>query len=90
MNTVSILRNIFSSGTEAEYGAMFMNAREALPPRQALIEMVHKQPPTPMQSDNVTSIEISNETIRQKHSKTIDMRFHRIQGRVCQKQFDIY
>ena len=90
LNTASILRNIVSSAAEAEYGGMFMNARAALPLQQALIEMGYKQPTTPMQSDNDTTTGIANEIMKQKHSKKIDMRFHRIQDCVCQKQFVIY
>ena len=67
-----------------------MNARAALPLRQALIKMGHKQPPTPMQPDNDTATRISDETIKQKHAKTINMQFHWIQDRVCQKLFDIH
>ena len=69
LNTASIVRNSVSSPAEAEYGGMFMNARAALPLRQALIEMGHKQPPTPMQSDNDTATGIANESIKQKYSK---------------------
>ena len=89
-NTASILKNVVSSASEAEYGALFMNAKAALALRQALEDMGHKQPPTPIQTDNDTATGIANQSIKQKHSKTIDMRYHWIQDRIQQKQFNVY
>ena len=88
--TASILKNVVSSASEAEYGALYMNAKAAVSLRQALIDMGHKQPPTPMQTDNDTATGIANQTIKQKHSKTIDMRYHWIQDRIKQGQFDVF
>ena len=45
-----------SSAAEAEIGALYINAREAIPQRQLLEEMGHPQPPTPIQKP-VTPIE---------------------------------
>ena len=86
----SILKNVVSSASEAEYGALFMNAKAAVSLRQALTDMGHPQPPTPLQTDNDTATGIANQTIKQKFSKTIDMRYHWIQDRVQQGQFDVY
>ena len=44
-----------SSSAEAELGSLFINFKEDIPARQALEEMGHKQPPTPMQTDNTTA-----------------------------------
>jgi hypothetical protein len=41
-----------SSATEAELAALYIMAREAEYIRIVLEEMGHKQPPTPMQTDN--------------------------------------
>jgi len=40
-----------------------------------LEELGHKQPPTPIVTDNLTAKGIANDDIRQKRSKAIDMRF---------------
>ena len=48
------------------------------------------QPPTPMQFENSIAEGFSNRTIKQKHSKAIDMRFCWVQDRFRQKQFLIY
>ena len=44
-----------ASAAESEIGAAFDNAREALPLRQALIDLGHPQPPTPIRTDNSTA-----------------------------------
>ena len=53
----------------------FYNAKEDLPFRAILAEMVHPQPPTPMKVDNETAIGFLKITMKQKRSKAIDMRF---------------
>jgi hypothetical protein len=46
--------------------------------------------PTPLQTNNSTAFGILNETIKQKRSKAMDMRYHWLTDRVRQKQFDVY
>ena len=60
LNTAQIIKAVMSSAAEAELGAMFINAREAVPCRKTLQEMGHKQPRTPMQIDNSTAIGVAN------------------------------
>jgi hypothetical protein len=78
------------SAAEAEIGASYVNGQEAIPLRTALEELGHPQPPTPMQVDNTTAVGFANDTIKQKRSKAIDMRFYWIQDRARQGQFLIY
>jgi hypothetical protein len=68
----------------------FKNAQTAAPLRFALIELGHKQPETPLRTDNSTAYRIFNETIKQKRSKSMDMKYYWLQDRVRQKQFDVY
>jgi hypothetical protein len=56
----------------------------------ALEEMGHPQPATPMATDNSTASGIATDTVKQKRSKAIDMRFYWIRDRVRQGQFHIY
>jgi hypothetical protein len=84
------MREVLSSASEAELGALFHNGKEACPIRIALTEMGHPQPATPMATDNTTASGIANETVKQKRSKAIDMRFYWIRDRVRQGQFEIY
>jgi hypothetical protein len=85
-----IMRKVLSSAAEAELGALFHNGKEACPLRIALEEMGHPQPATPMATDNNTASGIATDTVKQKRSKAIDMRFYWIRDRVSQGQFNIY
>jgi hypothetical protein len=62
----SIIKHVMSSTTEAEVGSIFSNAKEAAPLRVMLEEMGHKQPPTPIQTDNSTANGILNNKLNQK------------------------
>jgi hypothetical protein len=86
----SIMSVVLSSATEAELGALFYNAKDATAFRVPLDELGHPQPPTPIQTDNACASGIANETIKQRRSKAIDMRFYWVKDRVEQKQFIIY
>ena len=51
-----ILKHGVSSSADAKIGALFANSRKAIPARTMLMEMGHKQPPTPAQTDNTTTL----------------------------------
>ena len=85
-----IMREVVSSAAEAELGALFHNGKDACPIRIALEEMGHPQGPTPIITDNSTASGIANDTVKQKRSKAIDMRFYWIRDRVRQGQFQIF
>ena len=74
-----------SSAQEAETGAGFFNAKQLLPLRLALEDLGHPQGPTPIQFDNKAATAIINETVSQKRSKAMDMRFYWLRDRVKQQ-----
>jgi hypothetical protein len=84
------MHNVLASAAKAKIGALFLNGQEALPIRVTLTELGHMQPATPMQTDNSTAASFANDTIKQKRSKAIDMRFYWIKDRVRQGQFILY
>jgi hypothetical protein len=90
LNVASVIKNVVASASESEVGACFHNAQSGAPLRVTLTEFGHTQLPTPLQTDNSTAFSILNETIRQKQSKAMDMRYHWLTDRVRQKQFDVY
>jgi hypothetical protein len=90
LNVAAVIKNVVASAAESEVGACFHNAQSGAPLRVTLTEMGHTQPPTPLQTDNSTAYGIANETIKQKRSKAMDMRYHWLTDRVRQKQFDVY
>ena len=85
----NIIRNVMSSAAEAEVGAIFDNAKAALPLRATLQEMGHPQPTAEILTDNTTAEKIANDTCKQKQSKATDMRFCWIRDRIKQKQFQV-
>jgi hypothetical protein len=90
LNVASVIKNVVASAAESEVGACFHNAQSGAPLRVTLTEMGHTQPPTPLRTDNSTAFGILNETIKQKRSKAMEMRYHWLTDRVRQKQFDVY
>jgi hypothetical protein len=78
------------SAAEAECGGLYMNAKEAVPMRITLEELDHPQPATPIRTDNSTADGIMNKTVKQKQSKSMDMRFYWLQDQVEQGQFRIF
>ena len=79
-----------SSAAEAELGALYIMAREAVYIRQILQELGHKQPRTPMQTDNTTAEQIINNKVQPKRTKAMDMRFHWLRDRELQEQLRFY
>ena len=79
-----------SSATEAELAALYIMAREAVYIRIILEELGHKQPPTPLQTDNSMAEGVVNGKVQPKRTKAMDMRFHWLRDRECQRQFRIY
>jgi hypothetical protein len=89
-NVSKILDVVVGSASEAEIAATYLNGQDAVPIRTTLEELSHPQPPTPMQVDNTTAAGFANQTMKQKRSKAMDMRFHWIKDRVRQQQFLVY
>jgi hypothetical protein len=90
LNVASVIKNVVASAAESEVGACFQNAQTAAPLRVTLLELGHEQPATPLRTDKSTAYGILNETIKQKRSKSMDMKYYWLQDRVRQKQFDVY
>ena len=90
LNIAHIIKHVMSSATEAELAALYIMAREAVYIRIILEEMGHKQPPTPLQTDNSMADGVVNGKIQPKRTKAMDMRFHWLRDRECQEQFRIY
>ena len=90
LNISKVLTAVMSSAAEAELGALYINAREAIPMRHLLEEMGHKQPPTPIQTDNSTAHGVVTNNIQPRRTKAMDMRFHWLRCRDSQNQFRYY
>jgi hypothetical protein len=87
LNISQIIKAVMSSAAEAELGALFINAKLAVPIRTTLVELGHPQPKTPMQTDNSTAHGVLTNRITPKATKSMDMRFHWLRCRDAQGQF---
>ena len=90
--TVSkIIKAVMSSAAEAELGALYINTRKGVEIHNILEELGHRQPPTPIQTDNSTAESIINSCVQPKQTKAMDMRFHWLHDRtVSQQQFRFF
>ncbi len=84
-----IIKAVMSSAAEAKIGALYINCKEAIPARHPLEFLGHKQPPTPMQTDNTTALGVVNNNIMKK-LKSMDMKYHWLQCRINQRHFRHY
>ena len=85
-----IIDAVMSSVQESETGSGFLNAKDAVPMQTPLEEMGRKQGPTPIQFDNKCAVGILTDTMCQRRSKAMDMRFYWLRDRMRQLQFHIY
>ena len=60
LNVAQIIKAVMSSAAEAELGALYINAREAVHIRNILEEIGHPQPPALIQIDNSTAERVVN------------------------------
>jgi hypothetical protein len=86
---LQIIIALMSLAAEAEVGALFINCCEAVPARHVLKFLGHPQLPTPMQTDNTTALEVVNQNVMKK-MKSMDIKYHWLQCRISQKQFQHY
>ena len=74
LTIAQIIKNIMSSAAEAELSGLFICAKDMIPLRNTLIDMVWPQPPSPVQCDNSTVTGVTNKTMVNKILKSMDMR----------------
>ena len=87
---VKIMQNVMSSAMEAEIGAAFLTAKKACAMQTTLQELSHPQPATPIQVDNQIAVEFTNNNIKHRPSKAVNMWFHWIQDCNRQGQFIVF
>ena len=86
----TLLKHVVSSAAEAETGALFHNCQIAIGLRNMLEALGHTQTSTQVKTDNSTASAYCNGTLKQKRSKTWDMRWYWLRDRVQRGQFIIY
>ena len=89
-NIAQIIRNVMTSAADAEIGALYINTRQAIPARYQLEEMGHKQPPTPVQTDNTTALGFVTKNLQPKATKSTDMQHWFLRDKEDQGHFRYY
>ncbi len=85
----SIIPCVVASAAETEYAAMFAGAQHGAYLSTVLTDLGYPQDPIIIMADNTTAIGIATDSIKQKLSKAVDMRFHWVRDRTRQGQFTI-
>jgi hypothetical protein len=80
---------VVSSVAEAEFGALFVGAKEGTVTHTTLSEMGHKQDATELKTDNTTADGIINNTFQQNCTKAMDIILYWVNDRVEQDQFNV-
>ena len=78
ITVAQVIKAVMSSAVEAKIGALFVNCRKTIPARHALEEMGHKQPPTPMQTNTTTILDVVTNKLVSKRFKSMDMKLQRL------------
>ena len=80
---------VTGSAGETEYCTLFMAGQRSCPHIATLNDLGHKQLATTAIIDNDFAFGICNDKIKEKRSKSIDLRIHWMRDRVRQGQFNI-
>jgi len=81
---------VMASAAETETAGVFGNAQDAIAIRIGLKALAHKQPPTPLKTDNTTCESFVHLNIRQRRSKTWDMCWNWLHQPKLKEQLRIY
>ncbi len=84
-----ILRFVIASAAKAELGALFHNCQRGIIFRSILEDLGHPRPQTPVHCDNATAVGIANSTDKWQQSRSMEMRFFWISGKVAQDMYAI-
>ena len=76
LNVAQIIKNVVLSAAEAELSALYIVTKECVYICLILEEMGHRQPATPLQTDNTKGESVINSNNQPRRTKAMDMRFH--------------
>jgi hypothetical protein len=84
-----ILQFVVASAAEAELGALYHNCQMGIIFRLTLKEMGHRQPKTPVHCNNVPTVGIANNSIKQQHLRSMEMRFFWVGDIIAQNMYAV-
>ena len=84
-----VISTVVASAAEAEYASAFIVGQAAISIIHALEDLGYPQKDTEIFCDNLCAVGLANDTLVQKRTKTIDMRYHWIRDQVKQHTFKV-
>ena len=71
-----LLRHVVTSAAKAETAGLFHNCQKIVEIKQMLTALGHPQGAVPVKTDNATAASFVTDMLKQKRSKSWDVRFH--------------
>ncbi len=87
LTIATVVKAVMSLAAEAELGALYLNAKEAIYLQQILAKLGHPQPQTHIQTNNSTVVGVINHKIQPKQTKAMVIHFHWLCNCKAQGQF---
>ena len=81
LTIAQMMKYVLSSAAEVEMSSLFLTAKEMVPVRHTLTEMVWHQTPSPIKCDDSTAVIMTNYTLVPRKSKSWHLRLHWLQCR---------
>jgi hypothetical protein len=85
-----IMKHVMSSAAEAKLNALSYVALDACSIPITLEELGHPQPPTANQKNNKCTKGIANNTVTQRRSRSMNLRFYWVYDRIEQVQYQVH
>ena len=90
MTICKTIRGVMGSAAETETAGVYGNGQEIIACRISLQALGHPQTATPFKTDNSTSNSFVHANIKQRRSKTWDMRWNWLRDKATHKQLRMY
>jgi hypothetical protein len=84
------IKGVMTSAAETETAGVFGNGQEIIALRISLLALGHPQKATPLKTDNSTSHSFVHANIKQRRSKTWDMRWNWLRDKATHEQLRMY
>jgi hypothetical protein len=85
----AILRFVVATTAKAKLGALFLNCKEGMTSRLTLEKLGHPQPKTQVHCNNATAMGKANNTVKQQHSQSMEMRYVWVCDKIAQSAYNV-
>ena len=85
-----LIQHVVTSAAEAETAGLFYNAQSAIQLKNILHALNHPQHHIPIKTDNTTAASFVTDTIKNKRSKSWDVRYHWLSEQQKQGKFNFF